>query len=258
MRYVFEKITTLKNLPALNLLFSLLTVKAFAQKEVIKEGQNLLWARYHLTWNCSDKWAWVNEVDNRVFISNFHNAQLIAHSHLHYKISNETEASIGITYSQTNPVDPETKNPLSVPEIRPFQEYYLKQKMSKKFGIQHRFRLEERFFRNNNGQELVAGLNFNMRYRYQLALNYLANKNFTIKAVEELFVNSGKNIVYNTFDSNRLYFALNYKICKGFSTELGYLKSIQQTRNGKTYVDRNNIRFTIYHTIRNRSKTDKS
>jgi hypothetical protein len=239
----------LKNSVALLLILSFLSLTIYAQKNKLSKGQNLLWTRYHVTAQLSPKVSWVNEADNRVFIEDFKQAQFIAHTHLHYKTSSATEASLGFTYAKTQPANPYATHRLGVPELRPFQEFYIRQTLNSKWRVQQRFRSEQRFFRKNNGIELSEGYTFNWRFRYQFSVNYALSPKWALKAHDELFINAGKNIIYNTFDANRLYLAAAYKAFKPLTVELGFLKSIQQAKDGITYVDRNNIRFTIFHTL---------
>ena len=228
--------------------FTLLILGALSargQKEIISENQDLLWTRYHLTTHFSDRWKWVNEADNRLFLSSFHRAQFIGHTHVHRALGKNTEASIGFTYSNVNPPEPFETNPKSTSEYRPFQEFYFKQGMNHdRVKLQHRFRSEERFFDPTDGVT-----NFNWRFRYQLALSYSINRVIEAKANEEIFINAGKNIIYNPFDASRLYGALAFKIGKPLTFEAGYLRSVQQLSSGNQFLKRDNIRLTLFHQI---------
>ena len=78
-----------------------------------------------------------------------------------------------------------------------------------------------------------------------------------MKAVinDEIMFNAGKNIIYNTFDQNRIYSALQVGFNDNLAIELGYLKSFQQRVNGIDYFNRNIIRLSIFHKI-NLKKTN--
>jgi Protein of unknown function (DUF2490) len=71
-----------------------------------------------------------------------------------------------------------------------------------------------------------------------------------LKIAEEIMVNAGEHIVYNSFDQNRIYFALEKGLAKGFSAELGYLYWFQQRSSGNQYFERDIMRFTLYHKIK--------
>ncbi|MFD0777342.1 DUF2490 domain-containing protein [Flavobacterium myungsuense] len=72
-----------------------------------------------------------------------------------------------------------------------------------------------------------------------------------MKAVinDEIMFNAGKNIIYNTFDQNRIYGALQFGFNDNLAIELGYLNSFQQRVNGVDYFNRNIIRLSIFHKI---------
>ena len=220
-----------------------------AQKNILSQDQDLLWTRYYLQLNFSPKVFWNNEADNRVFLKNFHQNQFIFHSHVHYRFNENVEASTGVSYSYQKPANPDVVNPLGVPERRMFQELYFRQNLSNKLKLQHRLRCEERFFRRNNGIILTDGYDFNWRYRYQIQLSYAISPSFTAKVSNELMLNFGKKIIYNTFDQNRIYAAIEGKISKNFSAELGYMRYFQQRAKANEYILRDNIRFTLYHRL---------
>ena len=99
--------------------------------------------------------------------------------------------------------------------------------------------------------------NFNsFRFRYLLGWTFpiIKNKNKTeelvfVKIQDEIMINAGSKIVQNTFDQNRIYFALNYKISNKFSVETGYLNSFQQQPTGDDFFNRNILRLTIFQNI---------
>ena len=221
----------------------------FAQKNVLSDDQNLLWTRYLLQLNITPKVYWVSEADNRVFLKNIHQNQFITHHHLHYRINDKIETSLGYTFSSQKSQLPDVENSLAVPERRLFQEFYIRQILSSKVRFQHRFRSEERFFRHNDGKVLLSGYDFNWRYRYQAQLIYQINTKVLAKVSDELMLNFGKKIVYNTFDQNRLYIGIETQISKNISAELGYMRLFQQRNKGNEYLLRNNFRFTLYHRI---------
>ena len=63
-------------------------------------------------------------------------------------------------------------------------------------------------------------------------------------------INAGKNIIFNTFDQNRIYAGLQYGISSAVALELGYLNSFQQRATGVDYFDRNIIKVSIFHKLK--------
>ena len=224
-----------------------------AQKTVT--NQSLYWLRYNNQLTVNEKWAWHNEIDDRRFLENSRQHHLIMHSRLHYQFFRNTAAAFGLTYSLQSPQDPNSINTLVVPELRPFQEISFSNVFSKKFTLQQRFRIDERFIHKNNGKDLLDGYDFNFRFRYRLQANFKISKDkakdtTVLKVADELMINAGSNIIYNVFDQNRFYIGAEQGISKKMSFELGYLYWFQQRVTGSQFFSRNIIRLTLYHKIK--------
>lgn len=199
----------------------LFTELLFAQTKSVTH-QNLYWLRYYNQLTISKKLVWHNEFENRRFFENNRQHHFIAHTRLHYKVLPKTELAAGLTYSLQSPQDPNASSSLVVPEIRGVQELSWSQGLTKRFTLQHRFRIDERFIRRNNGTMLFEGSDFNFRFRYRLQGNLLLTKPenpkpLTLKISDELMINAGKNIVYNQFDQNRLALGFEKVFDKHFS-----------------------------------------
>ncbi len=201
--------------------------------------QQSYWTRLYVRVKLNDKWSWQIQGDNRQFFGENKQLQFIAHTHIHRKFSKNTEGSLGLTYSEV------WQGILAVPEWRPFQEFYLYQKLTDKARLTHRFRTEQRWFHNYAkdvfGTEiLTSGYNFKFRFRYMLRFDYKLTDKWLLKLSDE--------VMYHTddFDQNRLYGGFEYKFKKDLSFELGYMKLYQKRSGGKGFYDRDNARLTIY------------
>lgn len=134
-------------------------------------------------------------------------------------------------------------------EHRIWQQYLIVQRIAK-IPIQHRFRFEQRFIPVPGLRELdlyATDANFSTRFRYfTRSVIPMYNKKSTFDhgffgAVQnEIFLNTTNTQFVNgeTFDQNRLYFALGYRIAKSFDIEGGYMwqyvnrsKDIKNTNN---------------------------
>ena len=115
----------------------------------------------------------------------------------------------------------------------------------KRASIAHRFRLEQRFISKSNIQNAILeneGNDFANRFRYFIrALLPLNNtKPFTnglfVALQDEIFSNIGDKSPVNgkTFDQNRAYIALGYRLKTSFDLEAGYLNQYVEGRNGFT------------------------
>lgn len=220
-------------------------------------NQNLIWYGYFNTLNFSEKLFLVTEIQERHFINPIEQSQLVLRSHIHKPVSNGWDIATGMCLMLQN-----TKSKLNeyitVPELRPHLEFNAKQKLKKIF-IEHRYKLEARFFHRMNKErtELEDGYefgNFRLRYRLQFTvplLTYGKSKllKMKLKFSNEIHINAGKTVVHNSFDQNRFYGGLIIGITKGINFEIGYLNWYQSSSMVGNFYNRNILRFTITHTI---------
>lgn len=149
----------------------------------------------------------------------------------------------------------------SRPEHRGWQQIIWNQKYSR-CSTRQWLRLEERFNRKIVDDELQDGYNFNYRIRYSASVNIpLKGKEIVPKTpfavfTNEVFVNFGGKIVYNTFDQNRFFAGLGYQFTPQASAQLGYMNIYQQEAAGNKYISANVIRLYFFHNLDLRAKND--
>ena len=103
--------------------------------------------------------------------------------------------------------------------------------------------------------ELQDGYNFNYRLRYNISFFIpLKGKELVAKVpfaaiMNEVFLNFGERIVYNTFDQNRFFAGIGYMITSHLNAQLGYMNVFQQESSGTSYWSTHTIRFFIFHTL---------
>ncbi|PJJ09275.1 uncharacterized protein DUF2490 [Flavobacterium sp. 1] len=245
----------MKTIRILCLLLVCFVSKAQTEKNI--DHQSLLWTRYYNQLTLNSKWSIHTEFDNRVFISPSEENLFLIRMHGRYKINEKIDLGAGVSYFSVATQVPENTNDFRTPEYRIQQDISCKQEFGS-FTLNHRFQAEERFIHNANKEELLSGTTFYWRFRYRLQGEYSCWKKEKqyLKAIvyDELMINAGEKIVYNTFDQNRIYAALQYGINKNIALELGYLNSFQQRANGIDYFDRDIIRFTFFHKIKLKEK----
>ena len=225
-----------------------------AQKQVTH--QSLYFLRYYGKYQFSPKWGATLELEDRRFFRDNRNVNwIVSRVALTRSLGNGWSAAAGFTYYLAdNPADPHASISLVVPELRPHEELTYRQSLGK-FSLGHRYRLEERFTRKASADHLASGYDFHFRMRYQLQLAYpLIQKStpagtLNVKLADEVMFNLGHSVVWNSFDQNRVYLALNYGITRSVQAELGYLKWFQERSSGDQYYSRDIARLTIYHTV---------
>lgn len=113
---------------------------------------------------------------------------------------------------------------LSQIEYRPYQELSVQHKLTK-FSINQRLRIEERFFKPNSSDHRDPYNWFNWRFRVRVMLDVplfaLSEQNpdyrFSVGIGDELFINAGKNIIYNHFDQNRFTVSPTFHLGKNLN-----------------------------------------
>lgn len=228
---------------------------ASGQKKVT--NQSLYWVRYFGKYKLSDTWALNLEVEDRRFFKNNRQSNwFLPRVALERNLGKGWAAGAGFTYYlASNPGDPDQETAVTSPELRPHQ-YLTSSQSVGKLGISHRFQFEERWIHNSNSTELTSGYHYQGRARYRFQLKYplvkkeTATGSLSAIAFDEILLNVGHNIVANTFDQNRIYFALNYGISNAFQVELGYLNWFQEKSSGDQYLHRDIARLTIYHNLK--------
>ena len=223
-----------------------------AQKKV--ENQQLIWYGYYNSLKFNENWSLNSEIQERQFYNPTAQHQLVFRSNLERKLIGDWNASVGMTLFLQNPNNPNSESNLTVPELRPDFGFNHKQKLGF-VTINHRYKAEARFFHDVENEKLVGGYRFsNFRLRYQLGLDIPIWKNekqqtIIVKIKDEIMFNAGNKIVKNTFDQNRIYLAVNYKLNNSYAVELGYMNWFQQQKSGTDFYNRDILRLSIFHNI---------
>jgi len=163
--------------------------------------------------NLSDKFNWHHEVQYRNYNIIGDLEQLLLRTGIGYNLGDNANLLQGYGFIRSeNVVTGDEK--MVVNEHRLYQQLITKQSVGK-LRMQHRYRFEQRF---------VEG-DFRLRFRYFLGLGYPiwkseeSAKEFYLSAYNEIFLNT----VANTFDRNRTYGGLGYKLNDRLRFEFGYM-----------------------------------
>lgn len=142
--------------------------------------------------------------------------------------------------------------PYRFPEHRLFQQALLKHKVGK-LDLQHRYRLEQRFFgvRSDPAIDIIDDSRYENRFRHLTRVNIplTSDKKVYIGTFDEFFINFGRNVAANVFDQNRAYVALGLPVAKGTKIEIGYMLQIIQQRNGRVFEYNHTLQVNLFSSL---------
>lgn len=198
-----------------------LTLLLFFALSKAQPGETGNWLIYFGNKSISKKWNWHHELQYRNFNFAGDLEQLLARTGIGYNLTeNNNNLLLGYGFILSEPYIGQTDEKRNTREHRIYQQLITRQNFGR-VGIQHRYRVEERFLEDD----------FKMRFRYFLALNIPFNKPKMEKgalygsAYNEIFLNAEDPV----FDRNRLYGAAGYVINKHIRTELGFMRQMLPT-----------------------------
>lgn len=178
---------------------------AECQTKTVK-NTNQQWIQYYGQANLATRWNVLADGGYRVEDNFSKRYQYIARVAMAYHLNSMVTLSGGFAnlgvYSSSL---------LSKEEFRPFEELGIHQK-SGNWNLAHRFRVEQRFVNSVVQRRIVHPGSFSFRFRYSfmttiplLRISTLhPEKRIDLNLGDEIFVNAGKNVVYNVFDQNRI------------------------------------------------------
>ncbi|RPD39765.1 DUF2490 domain-containing protein [Chitinophaga barathri] len=126
-----------------------------------------------------------------------------------------------------------------------------------KVGILNRFRNEHRWREVIENDQSTGKFAFSDRLRYLISIGVpLSSKPRVpqLSFANEVLIQFGKSIVYNTFDQVRLFGGIRQNIGKGWSYDCGYMLVFQQNAGGQSYNRNHTIRLFFYYTLDKRRK----
>lgn len=230
--------------------FSFSAVAQSPEKHIHQREQ--LWLGAFNQTRLTDHWGVWIDVHYRM-TDNFTDrpAQFLLRPALTYFIKDNLRANFGYALVRHYPA--EGSNTVRT-EHRPWQQIWWNQKYTG-FNTLQWVRLEQRFNEKVVDDVPQEGYNYNFRVRYNLAfLIPLKGKEMAAgvpfaAVMNELFVNLGNSIVYNTFDQNRFFAGVGYNFTSHLNAQLGYMNVYQQEASGNNYFSTHAIRLFLFHSL---------
>jgi hypothetical protein len=122
----------------------------------------------------------------------------------------------------------------------------------KKIKMLQRLRNEQRWQPIVLNDQNTGKNKFSNRVRYLLNLSIPVFKNPRLPQLviaDEILLQFGKDVVYNTFDQNRLFIGIKQKISNSLSFDAGYMNVFQQKSNGNSYNQNDTYRLFFYYNL---------
>jgi len=216
-----------------------------AQKNIVHNNQQ--WVQYYNQLKVSRKLTIYSDVSLRR-INYFDNwIQKTIRCGLGYQFKENLNGISGLAVFQIY----NSNKPIKL-EFRPYQEINTSQYFYKTI-IQHRFRTEARYFREVSNGQIGAKSNFNFRFRYRLFSQIpilklsekIPDRILFLNMGDEVFINAGKEIIYNIFDNNRILTGLQYQRDKSLSFSLLYFYQFGRRATQFSYEQSDVFWFSI-------------
>ncbi len=212
------------------------------------------WFAYVGSHKFADKWSLHIEAQLRRsdFFSN--SMQVLLRPGLIYHITDNTTLSGGYCYVTTDPYGVLPAK-VSFPENRTWQQLQFKSNHGMT-ELLHRFRLEQRWVHapvaNSSGVFEPGDAVYTNRVRYMAKASIpfkgkvIHDKSLYATVSNELMISWGKNVKLNTFDQNRVFVGLGYKIPNIGRLEGGYLNQTIFKGDGITLEQNHTLSFWLF------------
>jgi len=118
-----------------------------------------------------------------------------------------------------------------------------------KSSVLFRIRNEQRWREKIENDMSTGNYGFNTRLRMLVSISIPLSENPKVPKImvaNEIHINLGKQVVFNTFDQNRFTIGINHRISKQWRYDFGYMAIYQEQSNGFTYNLNHTIRLFFY------------
>ncbi|MDD5151002.1 MAG: DUF2490 domain-containing protein [Flavobacterium sp.] len=130
-----------------------------------------------------------------------------------------------------------------------YQLYQFNSKIGKA-SVLHRFRNEQRWQQIIVNDINTGNKQFTDRVRYLISFDIPIFKNKSLPRLaisDEILVQFGKEVVYNTLDQNRFFIGIKQSINPKLSFDFGYMNVYQQKKSGYQYDMNHTLRLFFYY-----------
>ncbi len=238
-----------------SLIFSLIvnTLQAQQQEKSIT-NLSLTWIGVNSSFRISNKWGIIADANyrsNQFFKSDYNS---IVRAGISYWVTNDVTLQAGYAHQWT-PSKTIGWHTIAN-ENRLYQQVLVASKVGR-VSISNRLRNEERWQEKIVADTKTQDFIFTNRIRYQIMFVVPLTKMLYFPSFvlsDEVMLQMGKTIVYNTFDQNRAYIGLRETFSKQINCDVGYIISDQQKSTGYQYERDHAFRVFIFYNLDVRKK----
>lgn len=232
------------------LFFSLAnTSDLFGQnKNVTNENQQ--WFQYCNETQLSDKWIWLSDAVYRLKNSFQESSQYLVRTGIGYDLNSNFRISSGFAYLGFY-----SNDAVNQIEFRPYQEVKIEHSLNN-LDLNHRYRVEERFFYPYSNGQTKSQSTFNFRFRYSIMVGIPLykfkgeiEKEFILYIGNEIFINAGNDIVNNVFDQNRFIISPSFKLNEQLTFSITWNNQFASTATQANFEHTDIIWLQITHKL---------
>jgi hypothetical protein len=224
------------------------SIAATAQTEKIVRHQDQLWVSLNSTMKFTPKWGMIADIHIRR--NNFASdpSFYFLRGGIDYFFTKQFSGVLGYGHMWIANAIKDTF--LFTNEDRLYEQLQFVEKINKTgllLRIRNEHRWQEKLVNNQKSEEK----RFTDRIRILTSVNFQLFKNPNLPRpmiANELCVQFGKDVIYNTFDQNRLTIGVQQRISKTLSFDVGYMMVYQQRITGNFYDLNNTLRLFFYYT----------
>jgi hypothetical protein len=214
------------------------------EKEVNQQSQ--YWYSINTVTKFSDHWAIIADahIRNNEFISD--NNFYLLRGGIGYIPNTKFSFVGGYAHMWLAPSNPDWSTYAN--ENRIYQQFQMNTK-SGNVSIVQRIRNEQRWQEKMANDAPTGDLRFTNRVRYLISVTIPVFKKKTAPSLvisDELLLQFGKEIVYNTFDQNRFFVGIKQAINPKLSYDFGYMNVYQEKSTGYQYDMNHTLRLFFY------------
>jgi len=196
-------------------------------KEYTNEG--IIWSQFTEKVRVNDMNTLALTIQHRAFLDRDKAYHLFFKGNWQHQLAGPL--SIGAGFVNLNINVPSDDTHVLRPELRPYQFVQMDFPVQKGSSFTWRLIAEERFFRKVANGDLIAGHDFQWRFRNLIKFHQPLTERLDASVSTEIMLNA-KNVEVNVFDQNRLRALLGYSI-DSFKISSGYMHWFVQTATNR-------------------------